>query len=519
MSPSALLRVFAALVVAQAVLGDLPVHCPHHEIKGTWSFAMSKGTQGKDLSCNHKPKESNMCFYGSCYNNKVLGEPSFKTDHKMKVALTDPNVAVATDAAGKKHKGTWTVVYDEGFEVDVAGRKFFAFSKFKNGKSLCKHTWPGWHRDSKNPDKQAWGCYTGQKQSEEIDEDDIKMLNSEELIAVPSTKAYAKPSKESKTRMYQPEHEMVARINAKQSSWKAKVYPQFSKYTLAELQLKAGFKPTRLPLDHRPPRPENLVEIDESDYPANFDWRSKDGQNYVDPVVDQGACGSCYAVSTTSMINSRIRIKTKNRVKPQLHWGQVLSCNRYSQGCAGGFPYLVEKYAQDFGYTKSGKCAKSSEKLKELGESNKDDENTGLNAYIRVKGFGYVGGYYGGTTTAEMMKEIHDNGPIVVGISGGYEMMHYESGIFIETGEGTGKVKNDFEKVDHAVMVVGWGHDTKKKTKYWVIKNSFGSGWGENGYFKIARGGDKYGITSLVTAATPVLGGSDYFTKESSQED
>merc|ERR1711937_1020718 len=109
-----------------------------------------------------------------------------------------------------------------------------------------------------------------------------------------------------------------------------------------------------------------------------------------------------------SMINSRVRIMTKNRIKPQLSWSQVLRCNRYSQSCAGGFPFLVEKYAKDFGLTKDGTCAKSKGELeqqnKELGEG-KETTKTGQdgNAYIRVKEFGYVGGYYGGTTSAQIM--------------------------------------------------------------------------------------------------------------------
>ena len=51
---------------------------------------------------------------------QVIGEANFKVDSKMKVSLANPNIAVATDPkTGKHHKGTWTNVYDEGFEVST----------------------------------------------------------------------------------------------------------------------------------------------------------------------------------------------------------------------------------------------------------------------------------------------------------------------------------------------------------------------------------------------------------------
>merc|ERR1711881_341639 len=55
---------------------------------------------------------------------------------------------------------------------------------------------------------------------------------------------------------------------------------------------------------------------DISGLPKVMDWRNKDGQSYVGPVVNQGSCGSCYAVAVTDMVQSRIRVKTKNRHKP-----------------------------------------------------------------------------------------------------------------------------------------------------------------------------------------------------------
>jgi len=394
--------------------------------------------------------------------------------------------------------------------MGIAGKKFFAFSKFDQGASLCKTTWPGWFHS--NPDEASWGCYVGTKTKEAVAEEHrglLSMSGNEQLVQIMTSKidnlglskedvlpqkGYS--SKPQASKMYQPEHELVARINARpKNTWKAKVYPEYEKMTQAEFNRMAGFRAAQ----SRPQKQhgESLIELDTSDLPKSFDWRNVDGNNYVDNVVQQ-ACGSCYAVSTVSMINSRIRIMTKNREKPQLPYNQVLSCDRLNQGCAGGYPFLVEKYAQEFGLTKSGQCAKSATELRDLGEA-----AAGSDAYVRVKEFGYVGGYYGGTTTKQMMQELHANGPIVVGLNGGFELMHYESGVFVETGEGTGegKIRNDFERVEHAVLAVGWGEDANGK-QHWILKNSFGPGWGEHGYFRIPLGGDADGILSLVSAQT-----------------
>ena len=75
-----------------------------------------------------------------------------------------------------------------------------------------------------------------------------------------------------------------------------------------------------------------------------------DGVNYVSPIRNQGQCGSCYAFASMAMLEARLRIATNNSVSVVLSPQDVMGCSEYSQGCAGGFPYLIAgKYAQDFG--------------------------------------------------------------------------------------------------------------------------------------------------------------------------
>ncbi|XP_003366683.1 dipeptidyl-peptidase 1, partial [Trichinella spiralis] len=64
---------------------------------------------------------------------------------------------------------------------------------------------------------------------------------------------------------------------------------------------------------------------------------------------------------------------------------------------------------------------------------------------------------------------------------------------------------NPFVEVNHAVIIVGYGTDEMTKEKYWIVKNSWGRKFGEDGYFRIRRGTNECGIESLAFQATPII--------------
>jgi cathepsin C len=97
------------------------------------------------------------------------------------------------------------------------------------------------------------------------------------------------------------------------------------------------------------------------------------------------------------------------------------------------------------------------------------------------------------------MKELYENGPIVISFEPSYQFMHYKSGIYDSLKENwthQGATKPEWEKVDHSVIAVGWGYDEKLKKNYWLIQNTWGEHWGEKGYFKMIRGIDRDNIES-----------------------
>lgn len=312
-----------------------------------------------------------------------------------------------------------------------------------------------------------------------------------------------------KSQLFQPDYGYVQKINSdSKSTWKAKVYEDFKGKTYGEMRNLLGNSHS-LPIMIESQSPQSSssflelsIEISEKnegktvtktnlfgELPPNFTWTDIDGVNYDSPIRTQGDCGSCYSISAISVMESRIRIKTNNRLKPILSPSSPVGCSRYNQGCQGGYPYLVGKFGKEFGFVEDS-CHPYEEN---------DEKCIGYcfnQKVYKVKEYGYVGGYYGNCDEQKMMNEIYHNGPIVVAINATPELYYYESGIFKSQAiriEGV-KEKNvkPWEYTNHAVVCVGWGEESNSETnqmeKYWILKNSWGEEWGEKGYFRMARG-------------------------------
>jgi cathepsin B len=97
------------------------------------------------------------------------------------------------------------------------------------------------------------------------------------------------------------------------------------------------------------------------------------------------------------------------------------------------------------------------------------------------------------TNPSSIQKEILQNGPLEGAFTVYQDFMAYKSGVYVHT---SGSMLGG-----HAIKIIGWGNDAATNQNYWICANSWGTGWGEEGFFKIAFG--QCGIDSGAYAANP----------------
>jgi len=214
------------------------------------------------------------------------------------------------------------------------------------------------------------------------------------------------------------------------------------------------------------------IELDASDLPKEINWVQKGA---VNAVQDQGQCGSCWAFSAIAQMEGQHFIQTGELLK--LSEQQCVDCDDESFGCSGGWQDNCMYYVQDNG-----------------GISLEEDYpyTAGTDACfapwfgpVNVKEVYHVKSY----SESQLMAAIAQ-GPVSVTIDADATVFHaYTSGVISGTACGS--------KLDHAVVAVGYGTDEVTGLDYYLVRNSWGKAWGDEGYVKIAREGDGYGVCGI----------------------
>jgi C1A family cysteine protease len=219
------------------------------------------------------------------------------------------------------------------------------------------------------------------------------------------------------------------------------------------------------------------------DYPTRLDWRDLDGNNWTTRVRNQSTCGACVAFATIGAIESRLEIALLDpTLDPDLSEAHLFFCDADSSCVTGWSPYAALNSARDIGIADEACYPYST-----------SDQTCSVcpDWQNRVTS---ITDWVGLTNSSDMKQALADEGPFEATMLVYSDFFSYTAGVYRHT---SGALEGG-----HAVTVVGYDDEEG----YWIAKNGWGGGWGENGWFKIAYGEcgiDDYAYVPIVEVPLP----------------
>ncbi|GCC37076.1 hypothetical protein chiPu_0015576 [Chiloscyllium punctatum] len=212
---------------------------------------------------------------------------------------------------------------------------------------------------------------------------------------------------------------------------------------------------------------EELEEVNKVKHiPKVMDWRQ---MGYVRDVKNQGSCLSCYAFAAVGAVEGQLAKQKKQYV--DLSTQNIIDCSSEfkNYGCNGGLPYRAFKYMKKYGI-------ESDQSYPYQAKQNDQCSFSSAKSVVTIKGF-------------QRCKNIDEKslaalvagvGPVSVLVYSSLNSWRfYKSGIFDDA-------DCNNKRVDHAVVLIGYVN--VPSSSYWIIKNSWGTSWGEKGYMRIIKG-------------------------------
>ncbi|CAD6232013.1 GSCOCG00001700001-RA-CDS [Cotesia congregata] len=228
--------------------------------------------------------------------------------------------------------------------------------------------------------------------------------------------------------------------------------------------------------------PFPMAKIPDIELPNEYDWRH---YNVVTPVKDQGQCGSCWAFSVTGNVEGQYAIKHSKLLS--LSEQELVDCDKLDDGCNGGLQENAYRALEELGGLE----------LEDDYPYDAEDEKCHFKknkAAVEI-----VSAVNITSNETQMAQWLVKNGPMAIGINAN-AMQFYMGGISHPF-----KFLCSHDNLDHGVLIVGYGVHTyplfKRVMPFWIVKNSWGTGWGEQGYYRVYRGDGTCGLNTDVSSA------------------
>nr|MBN2276521.1 C1 family peptidase [candidate division Zixibacteria bacterium] len=270
------------------------------------------------------------------------------------------------------------------------------------------------------------------------------------------------------------EQEIIAiqkEIDEQGLNWKAVLTPNMTEYSPEERRQLTGLKlPDNWKEIWEKHLDRNFVKLAAEDLPESFNWADS---GKVTSVKNQGSCGSCWIFGAIGALEAIYKIQ--RQVELDLSEQQILSCVSGGWGCDGGWMGDVYEHCQSYGSI-----------LETAMPYQADDEVPCTEDLYPV--YANITGWTGISNDEVSLKTAIMTAPVCVAMTVYDNFQSYGGGCYAHADE--------TEEINHAVLLVGWDDNACDGAGAWILKNSWGTFWGDDGY-----GWVKYGTCNLGVAA------------------